>query len=249
MILNKIVEKKKIYLENNKRDLNITDREPLDFYTALKNGDISIIAEVKKASPSKGIIREKFNPVEIAQEYLKAEVSAMSVLTETDFFQGSPEFLRDIRKIADIPLLRKDFIIDEYQIFEAFVLGADAILLIMAILDDKTAEKFLSLTKSLGMNCLVEVHDIEEVKRALGIGADIIGINNRNLNTFDEDIHTTERLIKFIPSDKVVISESSIKTFEDIEYLKNLNVNGVLIGETFMRADNICEAVLKMKGL
>ncbi len=258
-ILEKIVTKKKIYLENLKQKVSYKtlrgdveksygSRTVISFYNVLKDYEkISIIAEVKKASPSKGLIRPDMNHIEVAQEYLKSDVQAMSVLTETDFFLGQPEFLSDIRQISDIPLLRKDFIIDDYQIYEAYQIGADAILLIAAILDDKTMREFKQTAESLGMKCLVEVHGDEELKRVLDIGADIIGVNNRNLKTFEVDIHTTEGLLDRINindrSRKVIVSESGIKDGSDLKYLDSIGVDAVLIGETFMRHDNVSKAV------
>lgn len=256
-ILEKIVTKKKIYLENLKQKVSYKtiksnveksygSRKVINFYNALKNYEkISIIAEVKKASPSKGLIRPDMNHIQVAQEYLKSDVQAMSVLTETEFFLGQPEFLSDIRKISNIPLLRKDFIIDDYQIYEAYMLGADAILLIAAILDDKTMSEFKNTAESLGMKCLVEVHDSEELNRVLSIGADIIGVNNRNLKTFEVDIYTTEKLFKYIADrdNKTLVSESGIKNGSDLKYLESLGTDAVLIGETFMRRNNVSESV------
>lgn len=258
MILDDIVAKKKVYLEKAKDKTpfsSVAERaektvlDTLDFSDALKNPEkISIIAEVKCASPSKGLIRLNFDHMEIAREYLKSDVQAMSVLTETDFFRGSPEFLSDIRGEADIPLLRKDFIIDEYQIYEARALGASAILLIAAILGDKELSRFKELAHSLSMQCLCEAHDSEELKRAAALGFGVVGINNRDLKTFNEDITTTERLMKYAPSGAVIVSESSIKNSEDLKYLRRIGVDAVLIGETFMRSDDISAAVRKMRG-
>ena len=212
---------------------------------------ISIIAEVKKASPSKGLIRPDLNHIAVAEAYLNSDVQAMSVLTETDFFLGRPEFISDIRKISNIPLLRKDFIIDEYQIYEAYMLGADAVLLIAAILDDTTLKEFMSIAESLGLDCLTEVHDIEEMKRVNNLGAKIVGINNRNLKTFEEDLHTTERLTAGLEnrSEKAVVSESGIKNNTDLRYLETLGIDAVLIGESFMRRQDIAGAVSSMRGL
>lgn len=260
-ILEKIVTRKKIYLENLKQKISYKtlrenvessygNRVVIDFYNTLKDYEkISIIAEVKKASPSKGLIRPDLNHIEVANEYLASDVQAMSILTETDFFLGDPKFLLDIRKISDIPLLRKDFVIDDYQIYEAYQLGADAILLIAAILDDQTIKNFMNIAKGLSLKCLVEIHDEEELKRVLHIGADIIGINNRNLKTFDVDLKTTESLISKIDdiNKHVVVSESGIKNSQDISYLSSLDVDAVLIGETFMRYKNIGDAVSSLR--
>ncbi|MFQ9887378.1 MAG: indole-3-glycerol phosphate synthase TrpC [Monoglobus pectinilyticus] len=205
----------------------------------------------KKASPSKGLIRPDLNHIAVAEAYLNSDVQAMSVLTETDFFLGRPEFISDIRKISNIPLLRKDFIIDEYQIYEAYMLGADAVLLIAAILDDTTLKEFMSIAESLGLDCLTEVHDIEEMKRVNNLGAKIVGINNRNLKTFEEDLHTTERLTAGLEnrSEKAVVSESGIKNNTDLRYLETLGIDAVLIGESFMRRQDIAGAVSSMRGL
>ena len=262
-ILEKIVTKKKIYLENTKQKVSYKtlrsnvehsfgNRKVISFYNALNDYEkISIIAEVKKASPSKGLIRPDLNHIAVAEAYLNSDVQAMSVLTETDFFLGRPEFISDIRKISNIPLLRKDFIIDEYQIYEAYMLGADAVLLIAAILDDTTLKEFMSIAESLGLDCLTEVHDIEEMKRVNNLGAKIVGINNRNLKTFEEDLHTTERLTAGLEnrSEKAVVSESGIKNNTDLRYLETLGIDAVLIGESFMRRQDIAGAVSSMRGL
>lgn len=250
MILDKIVEQKKLQLNEEMKQLSIEGwkqrinrpglHAPLNFFNALKNYEgLSIIAEVKKASPSKGIIREDFDPLEIAKEYHASNVQAISVLTEKNFFLGSDDYLGRIRQSMPIPLLRKDFIIDLWQIYQSRVLGADAILLIASILSDDELKKFQIVAGILGMQCLVEVHNEEEVDRALGTGAKIIGINNRNLQTFDVSLETTAKLMNYIPNDRVVVSESGIKTPKDMAYLKEIGVDAVLIGETFMRAESI----------
>ncbi|HIW56833.1 MAG TPA: indole-3-glycerol phosphate synthase TrpC [Firmicutes bacterium] len=224
-------------------------KQPLSLYKALKdNPDISIIAEIKKASPSKGIIREDFDHMEIAKAYLESDVQAMSILTERDFFMGREEYLTDVSRISDIPILRKDFIVDEFQIYEAYALGADAVLLIMAELDDKDAKRFKTAADKLSLECLVETHSKEEIERALNIGADIIGINNRDLKTFVTDIKNTEKLIGYIPNDKAIVSESGIKNAADLEYLKSIGADGALIGEAFTGRDDIKKAVCDMRG-
>lgn len=258
MILDDIVAKKKLRLAAGKQKITLEQlrseaekkqRTPKSLYSALtKEKRAAIIAEVKKASPSRGLIRADFSHLDIARAYLSSDVQAMSVLTEEDFFLGKPEYLSDISAISDIPVLRKDFIIDEYQIYEAYLLGADAVLLIAAILDDKTLRAFSELAHSLGMECLFEAHDERELERITAAGARIIGINNRNLHDFSEDIKTTERLIKYLPPQAASVSESSIKTAQDIEYLESLGVCGVLIGEQFMRNDDICAAVERIRG-
>ncbi|EEG31677.1 indole-3-glycerol phosphate synthase [[Clostridium] methylpentosum DSM 5476] len=256
MILDQIVAKKAIRLEQRKREKPLSQlksealkfgRTPLDFTGALKEEGLSIIAEVKKASPSKGVIRRDFDPLAIAREYLSAGVQAMSVLTEEDFFQGSDQYLREIREIADIPLLRKDFIIDEYQIYEAYLLGADAVLLIAALLDPPTMLHFYELATSLGLHCLTEVHNQEELDQVLRLGMPIVGINNRNLHDFSEDIHTTERLVQQIPEGRVVVSESAIRTPEDIRLVREFGADAALIGEAFMRNPDVKQAVAELR--
>lgn len=259
MILDKIVEQKKIQLKEEMSRMSIEGwkqrikrpgmHSTQSFFNALKkNDDISIIAEVKKASPSKGIIKEDFDPVMIAKEYSEAKVQAMSVLTEKNFFLGDDDYLVRIRQTYPTPILRKDFIIDLWQVYQSRCLGADAILLISSLLSDEELKKFQVVSGILGMQCLVEVHNKEELDRALESGAQIIGINNRDLNTFNVDIKTTEKLMNYIPNDRVVVSESGIKDYNDIKYLKELGVDAVLIGETFMRATSIKEKIDELRG-
>lgn len=258
MILDKIVEQKKIQLLEEMKLMSLEGwkqrikRSGLhavqDFYGAIKKeGKLSIIAEVKKASPSKGIIREDFEPLDIAKEYSSANVQAISVLTEKNFFQGHDDYLVRIRQNLPTPLLRKDFIIDIWQIYQARCLGADAVLLIAAILSDEELKKFQIVAGILGLHCLVEVHDREELERVLDTDAKIIGINNRNLKTFDVDLKTTEKLMNYIPHDRAVVSESGIRNAEDMRYMKDLGVDAVLIGETFMRADSITQKINELR--
>jgi indole-3-glycerol phosphate synthase len=258
MILDKIItnkreqiiqEMKGIGIEGWKRKLKRPGlHKTQDFYSAIKrNGEISIIAEVKKASPSKGLICEDFNPVEIAKSYNESGVQAISVLTEKNFFLGSDENLVKVRQSLPLPVLRKDFIIDIWQVYQSRYLGADAILLIVSALTDGELKKFQIAAAILGMQCLVEVHTEEEVERALESGAKMIGINNRNLKTFEVDLGTTERLMNLIPHDRAVVSESGIKTAEDMQYLKDLGVDAVLIGETFMRAESIKDKIDELR--
>jgi indole-3-glycerol phosphate synthase len=259
MILDKIVEQKKIQLKKEMSKMSIEGwkqrikrpgmHSTQSFFNALKkNDDISIIAEVKKASPSKGIIKEDFDPMMIAKEYCEAKVQAMSVLTEKNFFLGDDDYLVRIRQAYPTPILRKDFLIDLWQVYQSRCLGADAILLITSLLSDEELKKFQVVAGILGMQCLVEVHNREELDRALESGAQIIGINNRDLNTFNVDIRTTEKLMNYIPNDRVVVSESGIKDYNDIKYLKGLGVDAVLIGETFMRATSIKEKIDELRG-
>ncbi len=222
---------------------------PMDFASALQGDRIQLIAEVKKASPSKGIIRSDFNPVEIAQTYAGNGASAISVLTEAKYFQGSLYYVKDIREaLGDkkLPLLRKDFLSDPYQIYESRAYGADALLLIVAILTPEKLEELLELSHELGMSCLVEVHNEAELEIALRSQAGIIGINNRDLSTFAVDITTTKRLRPLIPADRIVVSESGIKNRSDMVKLRQWGVDAVLIGESLMSAPDIAA---KMKEL
>ncbi|MFV0364764.1 MAG: indole-3-glycerol phosphate synthase TrpC [Suipraeoptans sp.] len=208
------------------------------FYENLKKDEMSFICEVKKASPSKGIIAKDFPYLKIADEYEKADAAAISVLTEPEYFLGDDKYLSDIAAEVTTPILRKDFTVDEYQIYEAKLLGASAILLICSILTSEELKKYKVIANKLGMCALVEVHDEKEVKMALEAGADIIGINNRNLKDFTDDLNTTIKLRALVPSDKILISESGIKTADDIKLLRDNKIDGVLIGETLMRMDN-----------
>lgn len=257
MILDKIVDYKRKKLEEEKIITPFNKlvsqieacNETRNFKKSIiENKDISIIAEVKKASPSKGIIREDFQPLAIAKEYEKNKVQAISVLTEDKFFQGKDEYLSQIKDITSVPILRKDFIIDPYQIYQARVLGADVILLIAAILTKKELMDFQSIAKEIGLQCLVEVHDEAELNIVLETEAEVIGINNRDLKTFKTTLETTEKLMSFIPKDRAVISESGINTRKDMEFLNNLGVQGVLIGESLMRAKSIDEKLRELRG-
>ena len=241
MILDDIVAYKRVQVEKEKNTTGINallklteNRKIVDFNKALSGDVISIISEIKKASPSKGIIKEDFDHRKIAKVYEEIEIDALSVLTERGFFKGEDRFIADVKEISAKPVLRKDFIIDEFQIFQAKAIGADAILLIAALLN-KALKRYYEIATQLGLHCLIEVHNREELEQALLSGGTIIGINNRDLKTFKEDLKTTESLIKYIPSDKIVVSESCIKTPEDVRYLSGLGVKAVLIGETFMR--------------
>ncbi len=199
---------------------------------------ISFICEVKKASPSKGLIAENFPYLQIASEYEEAGAAAISVLTEPDYFMGNDEYLRQIASERNIPVLRKDFTVDEYQIYEAKILGASAVLLICAILDDNELKAFLETAHRLGLSALVEAHDEKEVRRAVAAGAGIIGVNNRDLKTFDVDINNSIKLRELVPDGVVFVSESGIRNKEDVENLRKNGTNAVLIGETLMRADD-----------
>jgi len=226
-------------LEQVKREaLTLADQSKVQFpfLEALKKDGISLICEAKKASPSKGLIAEDFPYVEIAKEYEQGGASAISVLTEPYYFLGSDEYLKQIRQAVSIPLLRKDFVVDPYMIYEAKVIGADACLLICAILKEETLKEYLNLAHSLGLSALVETHDDEEIAMALRVGAKIIGVNNRNLKDFTVDVSHSSALRKNVPEDIVFVAESGIKTKEQVAALRAEGVNAVLIGETFMCA-------------
>ncbi|MBN2879452.1 MAG: indole-3-glycerol phosphate synthase TrpC [Clostridia bacterium] len=216
------------------------------FCEALKKDGLSIIGEIKKASPSKGLIKADFNPADIAKEYSSC-VDAISVLTEADYFLGSYDYLAVVSETVDLPILCKDFIADEYQIYKAKAIGASAILLIAALLDTETIKSFLATAHSLDLDALVETHNSEEAKSALAAGAKIIGINNRNLHTFEVDINTTIQIAKSIPDDIVLVSESGINTGHDIQIIKEAKINAILVGESFMRSENIAAKAKEFK--
>ena len=218
------------------------------FEKALRAKNISFICEIKRASPSKGMISQSFSYLDIAREYEAAGASAISVLTEPDYFLGSDHYLSEIKQHVNIPLLRKDFTIDEYQLYEAKVLGADAVLLICALLDTETIKRYLEICQSLGVSALVEAHNAKEVESAIEAGAKIIGINNRNLKTFEVKLETFINLRPLIPKDIVVVAESGIKTLEDMATIGRVGVDAVLIGETLMRSKDKSEALKNLKG-
>ena len=256
-MLTEIVEKTKerveiakniLPLEEIKKEvslLEISDEFP--FKKALSEDEISIIAEVKKASPSKGLIAEDFDYVAIAKDYESAGASAISVLTEPYFFQGSNDYLEEIVENVSIPVLRKDFIVDEYMIWEAKLLGASAILLIVSILYIVQLKKYLDLAHDLGLSAIVETHDGDEIMRAMTVGAEIIGVNNRNLNDFTVDIENSINLRRCVSGDVIFISESGIKTKEDVTRLKENSVDAVLIGETLMKSDDKKAMISELK--
>lgn len=202
------------------------------------SGGAAVIAEMKRASPSKGRLRERYEPGAIARSYAQGGASALSVLTDREFFQGAPEHLAEARAEVELPILRKDFIVDQYQIYEARALGADAVLLIVAALGDAQLVEYAGLADHLEMDCLVEVHDEEELERALGLPAPVIGVNNRDLRTFETTLETTLRLRDRIPSDRLVVTESGIATTEDVRRLRAHDVHAFLVGEAFMRAED-----------
>lgn len=229
MILDEIVKATKNRVEELK------EKEMFPFEKALREKTMSFICEVKKASPSKGVIAKEFNPIQIAKNYQESGATAISVLTEPNFFQGSNQYLIDIKKEVQIPILRKDFIIDEIQIYESHQMGADAILLICSILKEEQLSQYIRLAHTLSMSCLVETHTEKEIQMAIKAGARIIGVNNRDLTTFEENIHHSISLRNYIPKSILFISESGIKTKEDVTLLKRFGVDGVLIGEALMR--------------
>ena len=219
------------------------------FEKQLKKPEMSFICEVKKASPSKGIIAEDFPYMEIAQEYQKAGADAISVLTEPKYFQGKDHYLKEISCQMQLPVLRKDFVVDEYMIYQAKLLGASAVLLICAVLDRKRLQKYIALTEALGLSALVETHSVDEIAAAKDAGARIIGINNRDLQTFQVNLETSVRLRKFVPKGIVCVSESGITTVKDVIRLKECEVDAVLIGETLMRCENKCAMLARLKGI
>ena len=214
---------------------------PRHFAKAFRKGKFSLIAELKKASPSAGVILEQFNPISLARVYEESGASAISVLTDERFFQGKLEYLKAAKDSTTIPILRKDFIIDESQVYESRIAGADALLLIARVLEDSVLADLIELTESLAMQALVEVHNPEEVERVLKTKARLIGINNRDLDTFKVDLKTTLNLMKKFPKlkERMIVSESGIETREQVETLKKAGVDGVLIGETLLRSKNI----------
>ncbi len=218
-----------------------------DFAGALRADRLAVIAEVKKASPSKGLIQPDFDPVATAMAYEAAGADAVSVLTEERYFQGSSAYLSAIRKAVSLPLLRKDFIFDPYQIYEARVLGADAVLLIAALLSTEAIREFLAVAKSVGLACLTEVHNEEELERVLSAGCPIVGINNRNLKTFAVDLNVTARLSKMLPADTILVAESGIQKSADLRMVREQGADAVLIGETLMRSGDIGAALSSLR--
>lgn len=243
-----MIQKRKVQILLHPEQQSITSRTPHSFYQALKKEGMSYICEVKKASPSKGLIAPAFPYLEIAKEYQEAGAAAISCLTEPFYFQGSDRYLQEITAAVDIPVLRKDFTVDEYMIFQAAAYGAAAVLLICAILNDEQLKEYRELAEELGMDALVEAHDEEEAERALKSGARIIGVNNRNLKTFQVDMQNSIRLRKLAPENVVFVSESGIKTSGDIQKLYDNQVDAVLIGETLMRSQDKKAALEELNG-
>ena len=256
-ILEEIVSKKRQRLREAISRVSLRELEsliletepPRDFKGAIKRADrIRLIAEIKKASPSRGLIRADFDPEAIAVIY-STKADAISVLTEEDFFLGSPEYIKKAKSASGLPILRKDFIFDPYQIYEARAIGADAVLLIAACLEPLLAKDLYALSKELGLSVLFEIHDIRELDSALKIGVDIIGINNRDLRTMKTDISTTIEAKKEIPPDRIVVSESGIRSNQDIQRLSDIGIDAVLIGTAFMEAKDIGAKIDEVMGL
>ncbi len=206
--------------------------------TQLSQGRPAVIAEIKKASPSKGLLRKNFKPAEIAVSYEAGGATCLSVLTDADFFQGSEMYLKQARAACGLPVIRKDFIVDPYQVYEARAIGADCILLIASALDDTNMKKLNDLAYQLGMDVLIEIHDQNELERVLPLNIPLLGINNRNLRTFETSLNTTLDLLDKIPDDRIVITESGIHTAQDVKRMRDHHVNGFLVGEAFMRTEN-----------
>ncbi|MFC1912282.1 indole-3-glycerol phosphate synthase TrpC [Chloroflexota bacterium] len=246
-MLDKIVNDKKEELKQVKKSQPLSAlkeriaqrEETLDFKGAITGGQVRLIAEVKQSSPSRGVLAPDFDPVALAGTYAESGAAAISVLTESNYFRGSLDHLEAIRGEVTIPLLRKDFIFEPYQVYESRACGADAILLIAAILNQSQLEELFMLSRQLGLESLVEVHDEGELERVLAIGAGIIGINNRDLKTFQIDTNTTGRLRSLIPTDRIVVSESGISGREGMTKLKRWGVNAVLVGEALITAGDI----------
>ena len=258
MILSRIIEEKKKAIEQAKSTLSLDEiakklegsaqRHRRFTKEISKEHHINLIAEVKKASPSRGVLRKDFDPVKIACAYQRSGASALSILTEEKFFLGKLEHIKKVKEVSDLPILRKDFIIDPYQIYESAFYGAEAILLIADILSEEELEALYSLSRKVGLDAVVEIHNEEDLKKALLVDAKVIGINNRDLHSFNVDLGLTTRLIKAIPEGKIIISESGIKSHEDVMFLKSIGVAAVLIGEAFMTAPDIGTKVRELMG-
>ena len=257
-ILEKIVRHKLTEIEASKSRVSLQSvkqqaadsASPLDFVSALSGNKphLGLIAEVKKASPSRGVIRADFDPVMIAKTYAAANANCISVLTDEEFFQGQLQFLRDIRKAVDVPLLRKDFVLDEYQVFEARAAGADAVLLIAECLEPSQLIDLHGQITALGMTALVELYDADNVDAVLACKPNLVGVNNRDLNTFEVNLQHSIAVRKRLPKEIVFVSESGIATHEDVRLLESHDVDAMLVGETLMRAGDISAAIRKLRG-
>jgi indole-3-glycerol phosphate synthase len=258
MILSQIIEEKRqslqeakraLPLEKIKQELSNKRTQRRNFKNAISHPhDINIIAEIKRASPTRGVIRSDFNPIKIAEEYQISGAAAISVLTEERYFQGSLKYMKAVKDVSTLPVLRKDFILEEYQIYESALYEADAILLIADILSKEEISKFSLLAKEMDMSVLCEIHKEEDLEKAISAKAEIIGINNRDLHTFKLNIDTTQNLIGLIPKGKIVVSESGIRSRADVLFLKSLGINAVLVGEVFMEAEDIGKKVREFAG-
>ncbi|MBD3610276.1 MAG: indole-3-glycerol phosphate synthase TrpC [Gammaproteobacteria bacterium] len=249
-ILKKIIARKWEEIEERSQQVSLDELKtlcksapaPRGFVASIEkrisNGEPGVIAEIKKASPSKGVIREDFDPESIAKSYEAGGAACLSILTDVDYFQGATQYLIDARAAVSLPVIRKDFIVDEYQVYEARAMGADCILIIVAALDDQKMGELISRAYKLGMDVLVEVHDKEELQRALQFDTRLIGINNRNLRTFEVSLNTTLELLEMIPDDRIVVTESAIHTPDDVKLMRDNEVHAFLVGEAFMRADD-----------
>lgn len=258
MILDKLAASARVRVDRLKAErplesvreeaLSIKPEKPFCFEAALKKEDIAFICEVKKASPSKGLIAPDFPYVHIARDYEAAGADAISVLTEPEYFLGSDDYLSAVKRAVNIPVIRKDFTIDPYQIYEARIIGADAVLLICALLDTEALTEYIRIADTLGLTALVEAHDAAEVASALEAGARVIGVNNRKLKTFEVDIENSARLRQLVPEHITFVSESGIKTPGDIDALRKNGTDAVLIGETLMRSSRKAEELARLRG-
>ena len=257
-ILDELAEYAKLRVENHKKKISLDEikksalslpKGDFSFEKALRTDDIAFICECKKASPSKGVIAENFPYLQIAKDYETAGADCISVLTEPKWFLGSDEYLKEIANAVSIPCLRKDFTVDEYMIYQAKLFGASAVLLICSILDKSQIKEYISICDMLGLSALVEVHDETEIQMALRSGARIIGVNNRNLKDFTVDTNNSRKLRELVPKDVIFVSESGVKTADDVQKLRNIGANAVLVGETLMKAENKRNMLLKLKGI
>jgi indole-3-glycerol phosphate synthase len=258
-VLNKICDYKREFVEAKKSQISLAELnqkiislndKPRGFINSIEQkiaaGSFALISEVKKASPSKGLIRADFNPIAIAESYEKGGAACISVLTDEKYFQGEDDYLKQVRSASKLPVLRKDFMVDAYQIYESRALGADCILLIMACLSDSEAKEFEDIANYLGMDVLVEVHDEEELERALKLNSKLLGVNNRNLKTMEISLETSKRLTKLMPEDKIRVCESGIFHHKDLILMQHYGFNTFLVGESLMRQDDVESATKKL---
>jgi len=245
-----IIKKSQLPLEVLKEKLNSFSKKPISFYKAIsKKNKLCLIAEIKKSSPCQGVLREDFDPLKIASDYKEVGADSLSVLTEKDYFGGDLSYISLIKEKIDLPILRKDFIVDLYEVYESKLAGAAALLLIVELFSKETLSEYLEIAENLEIDCLLEINSEKDLKRALSLKkAKIIGINNRNLHTLEVDLKTTERLFPLIPKDKIVVVESGISNYKDVLFLKVLGVNAVLIGSAFMTASDIKSKVKEVMG-